>query len=188
MMENGIVLYESRYGAAKQYAEWIGETLDLPVKKCSEVAAWELAAYDFIVAGSSIYMGKTLIRNWLTQNAASLADKKLLLYIVGAAPALQKAKTDKYFTDNVPATLLKADNCFYLQGKSIYNELSFTDRLFLKIGAWLAQKPEDRKAMLNDFNEVKRSHLFPLLNGLNVLLCRQVKTNNGQQVIKQVAA
>lgn len=63
-MENGIVLYESRYGAAKQYAEWIGETLDLPVKKCSEVAAWELAAYDFIVAGSSIYMGKTLIRNW----------------------------------------------------------------------------------------------------------------------------
>lgn len=186
-MENGIVLYESRYGAAKQYAEWIGETLGLPVKKCSELAPWELAAYDFVVAGSSIYMGKTLVRNWLNKSAEALMNKKLLLFIVGAAPVSQKTKTDKYFTDTVPAALIKANNCFYLQGKCSYSELSFTDKLFLKIGAWLAQRPEDRKAMLTDFNEVKRSNLFPLLNALNVLLCRQVKTN-GQQVAKQVAA
>lgn len=179
-MENGIVIYESRYGAAKQYANWIGERLDLPVKRSTDLSPWELAAYDFIIAGSSIYMGKILLRNWLNKNENALLKKKVLFFIVGAARATETEKTAKYFTDNIPAALIKADNCFYLQGKSVYQELSLTDKLFLKMGAWLAKTQEDKKAMLTDFNAVERSKLNSLLKAAPPLFCQKVKAASGK--------
>lgn len=122
-------------------------------------------------------MGKILIHDWLVKNENVLREKKLLLFIVGAAPPTEKTKTEKYFTDNVPAFLLKPGNHFYLQGKSVYSELRLADKFFLKVGAWLAKRPEDKKAMLSDFNAVKRGSLFPLLNATEKLFCQQVKYN-----------
>jgi menaquinone-dependent protoporphyrinogen IX oxidase len=175
-MATGIVLYESRYGAAQQYAQWIGEALNIPVKRSSEISPWELAGYDYIIAGASIYMGKTLISEWLREYEVNLRSKKVLLFIVGAAPATEKEKTEQYFTNNVPAQLLTPGNHFYFQGQLEYNKLSLKDKFFLKVGAWLANKPEDKKAMLTDFNAVTRNTLFPLLNACNGLFCQQVKS------------
>ncbi|HLP20072.1 MAG TPA: flavodoxin domain-containing protein [Chitinophagales bacterium] len=174
-MENGIVIYESRYGAARQYAQWIGEKLNLPAKESSELSPWELAAYDFVIAGSSIYMGKILLRNWLLKNESALLSKNVIFFIVGAAPVTETEKTEKYFSDNIPTALLRKDNHFYLQGKSVFSELSLADKFFLKIGAWLAKSPEDKKAMLTDFNAVKPGNLNSLLNATPQLFCQQVK-------------
>lgn len=175
-MATGVVLYESRYGAAQQYAQWIGEALNIPAKRSSEISPWELAAYDYVIAGASIYMGKTLISDWLREYEVNLRGKKVLLFIVGAAPATETDKTNRYFTDNIPASLLTTGNCFYFQGQLQYNKLSLKDKFFLKMGAWLAKKPEDKKAMLTDFNAVTRSTIFPLLNACNGLFCQQVKS------------
>ncbi len=182
-MVNGIVLYESRYGAAKQYAQWISKRLNLTVKPASHLSQRELAACDFIIAGSSIYMGKILLRNWLHKNETALRSKKLMLFIVGAAPATETKKVEKYFTDNIPPALLKPGNHFYLQGKSVFSELSLSDKIFSKMGAWLVKTPEDKKAMLTDFNAVKPSNLFHLLNAAPQLFCQQVKAtqNNASE-------
>ncbi|HLP50264.1 MAG TPA: flavodoxin domain-containing protein [Chitinophagales bacterium] len=186
-MKNGIVIYESRYGAAKQYANWIGERLGLPVKRSIDLSPWELAAYDFIIAGSSIYMGKILLRNWLVKNESALLNKKVLFFIVGAAPATETEKTTKYFTDNIPTALLKKDNQFYLQGKSVFGELGLADKFFLKMGAWLAKSPEEKKAMLTDFNAVKQGNLKSLLNATPRLFCQQVKAANSETSETSVA-
>lgn len=180
-MENGIVLYESRYGATQQYAQWISEALNIPAKHISQLSPWELAAYDYVIAGSPIYMGKTLIAEWLREHDVSLRSKKMLFFIVGAAPATEKEKTEKYFTDNVPAQLLKTGNHFYFQGKMVYSSLSLKDKLFLKMGAWLAKKPEDKKAMLTDFSAVNRRNILPLLTACNALFCQRVKSTTRPQ-------
>jgi menaquinone-dependent protoporphyrinogen IX oxidase len=180
-MENGIVLYESRYGATQQYAQWIAEALNIHAKHISELSPWELAAYDYIIAGSPIYMGKILIADWLQQYDVTLRSKKILLFIVGAAPASEKEKTEKYFTDNIPTQLLKAGNHFYFQGKMQYSGLSLKDKFFLKMGAWLAKKPEDKKTMLTDFNAVNRRNILPLLTVCNTLFCQRIKSTTRPQ-------
>ncbi|MBP6731891.1 MAG: hypothetical protein KA149_07530 [Chitinophagales bacterium] len=160
---NGIVIYSSRYGATGLYAKWIGMAMKIPVKKVSEIQAGELASYNFIVLGSPIYMGKILLKDWLIENSNLLKQKKLLFFIVGAAAATEKEKTEQYFTDNIPDQLLSAGNHFYLQGKMIFKELSFTDKVFLKMGAWLAKTEQDKKTMLTDFSAVKEVNLSALL-------------------------
>jgi menaquinone-dependent protoporphyrinogen IX oxidase len=165
---NGIVIYKSRYGAAKQYAQWIGETLKVSVKEMDEVSSESLVTYDYVIAGSSIYMGKILMKGWLAKNANALKGKKLFLFIVGAAPPSEKEKTEKYFTDNISKDLLLQSKHYYLQGKSVFQELSWFDRFFLKMGASLAKDERDKKAMLTDFNAIRKENLSDLLKEVAV--------------------
>ncbi|MES2621855.1 MAG: flavodoxin domain-containing protein [Bacteroidota bacterium] len=165
---NGIVIYKSRYGAAKQYAEWIAETLNIPAKTTDEVTNAHLIACDYVIAGSSIYIGKILMKDWLMQNSEALTGKKHFLFIVGAAPPSEKAKTEKYFTDNISNEILKSSQCYYLQGKSIFKELSWWDKFLLKAGAKFAPTPELKKEMLTEFNAIRKENLNELLNTVEV--------------------
>ncbi len=163
---NGIVIYKSRYGAAKQYAEWIAEALNIPVVKCEDANEARLASCDYVIAGSSIYIGKIMMKDWLAANSEKLKGKKLFLFIVGAAPPSAKGKTQKYFTDNVSKELMAQSQCFYLQGKSIFKELSWWDKFLLKAGAQFAPTPELKKEMLTEFNAIKQENLNELLQAV----------------------
>ena len=163
---NGIVIYKSRYGAAKQYAEWIAKAFNIGVMNSDEVKSTDLIKCDYVIAGSSIYIGKILIKDWLSQNREILKNKKIFLFIVGAAPPNEKEKTGKYFTDNISKELLAQSSCFYLQGKSIFKELNWSDKFFLKMGAMLAKEAHDKKAMLTDFNAIKKESLNELLHAV----------------------
>jgi len=162
----GIVIYKSRYGAAKRYAEWIAIALGITLKASDEVKAKDFAQCDYVIAGSSIYMGKILIKDWLAKNNELLKGKKLFLFIIGAAPVEQKEKTEKYFTDNILKEMLANSKCFYLQGKSIFKELSWSDKIFLKMGAMLAKEARDKEAMLTDFNAIKRENINELVSAV----------------------
>lgn len=165
----GLIIYKSRYGAAAQYARWLSETLRIPAVEIKDVTAELLKESDYIIAGSSVYMGKILLKEWLEANVDVLKSKTLFIYIVGAAPPTQTTKTAQYFTDNIPALLLQKDSCFYLQGKSIHSELNWLDKLLLKTGAMFAPTPADKKAMLTEFNAIKRENLNALLNAVTVV-------------------
>lgn len=165
----GIVIYKSRYGAAKQYAEWIARELGIAAIGSDEVKAKDFVSSDYIVVGSSIYMGKILIKNWLEKNGELLKGKRLFLFIVGAAPPLEQQKTKKYFSDNVSKEMLNQAQCFYLQGKSVFKELSWSDKFFLKIGAMLVKEASDKKAMLTDFNAIKKENVTDLVSAVKSL-------------------
>ncbi len=66
----GAIIYRSKYGSTQQYAEWLGDRLNLPVFDPTTITPQQLANYDYLLIGSPIYIGKMLIRKWL-QSAVS---------------------------------------------------------------------------------------------------------------------
>jgi menaquinone-dependent protoporphyrinogen IX oxidase len=64
----GLVIYKGRYGATKQYAMWIGQELQLPVASADRFHTDELPKYDYFILGSSVYIGKLEIKDWLKKN------------------------------------------------------------------------------------------------------------------------
>lgn len=162
----GLIVYKSRYGAAAQYAKWLSETLSIPAVELKDMTEEMLRNSSYIIAGSSIYMGKILLKDWLESNTTLLQSKNLFFYIVGAAPPSQATKTAQYFTDNIPSSLLRKDKCFYLQGKSIHSELNWLDKFLLKAGAMFAPTPADKKAMLTEFNAIQRENLNEILKAI----------------------
>jgi len=155
----GIVVYKGKYGATRQYAEWLGAELALPVQPAETLTIGKLSLFDYIVIGSSVYVGKLLMGRWLRKNLRLLAEKKLFLFIVCATPDSEPIKQAVIISRNVPASLLGQLNIFFLPGKLVRHKLSWKDALLLRLGGWAERDPVKKKAMLSDIDGVKMENL-----------------------------
>ena len=162
----GLVIYKGRYGATKQYAMWIGQELQMPVVSADHLQLKEWPKYDYIIIGSSVYIGKLEIRKWVKKNFALLTITKIFLFQVAASPVDQKEKRESYNKASLPQELLQKSESFYLPGKMKMENLSLWDRFMLKMGSKLTKDPVEKKKMLTDFNEVKKENIEPLIESI----------------------
>ena len=165
----GIVIYQSKYGATARYAKWISTELDLPLFETGELNTGDLNKYDLVILGSSVYIGKLLIKKWLRANLADICNKKIFLFVVCGTPLNQKTKLDSYITSSVPAEVKNKCRIFFLPGKLKIKELSWLDLVKLKMGALLAKSKTVKKAMLTDYNDVKKENLAELIQAVQNL-------------------
>ena len=156
----GIVIYKGKYGATKQYAKWIGWELGLPVADSKDIKENELSYYDFLLIGTSVYIGKLQIQKWLKDNIAYLHGKKIFLFQVAATPPEEKEKRQAYNRASIPEEILKNCEFYFLPGRMIMQKLSWIDRFMLKMGARLTKDPKAKKGMLTDFDEVTKDKIF----------------------------
>lgn len=162
-MKKGIIIYYSRYGAAKQYALWASEMLNIKALNGKLISEQNFEDFDYVIVVTSLYMGNFLAKEHLEKFAAELKSKKLFLLLVGATNPSEKERIELMFEMNIPVEL--AQNCikYYVQGKSIHSELSFKDRLLLKIGAMFTKDPKEKATMLSEFNAIQKSNLNLLI-------------------------
>jgi menaquinone-dependent protoporphyrinogen IX oxidase len=162
----GLVIYKGKYGATKQYAMWIGQELQLPVASADRFPVDELPNYDYLILGSSVYIGKLEIKNWLKKNFNVLQNKKIFFFQVAASPIEQIEKRQSYNKASLPPSILKKIQFYYLPGRMIMRNLSGWDRFMLKMGAKLAKDPLEKKAMLTDFDDVKKEKVMPVIEAV----------------------
>lgn len=162
----GIVVFKGKYGATEQYAKWVGNTLRIPVYDEQDVNSVKLASFDYVIAGSSVYVGKLQLKKWITAHQSILASKKLFLFIVCATPPRQQGEMEKMLSNNINKPLLNAAKVFFLRGRMIKSRLSLWDRVVLTLGAAVQKNKADKKRMLTNFDDVKREHLDPLIQAV----------------------
>jgi menaquinone-dependent protoporphyrinogen IX oxidase len=162
----GLVIYKGKYGATKQYAMWIGQELQLPVASADRFPVDELPKYDYFILGSSVYIGKLEIKDWLKKNFDLLQNKKILFFQVSASPPEQIEKRESYNKASLPPDILQKIRFYYLPGRMIMRNLSAWDRLMLKMGAKLTKDPVEKKTMLTDFDHVKKENALPIIEAV----------------------
>ncbi|HEX7846987.1 MAG TPA: flavodoxin domain-containing protein, partial [Chitinophagaceae bacterium] len=91
-----MIIYKGKYGATKQYAEWIADALGQPCFYAGDESSKDLEAIDWVIIGTSIYISKLQINKWVKKNLATLKDKKIFLYLVAGTPSHEKTKLDGY--------------------------------------------------------------------------------------------
>lgn len=52
---NGIILYQSKYGATKRYANWISEETGFDCVETKKARIEEIRKYDVIIFGGGLY-------------------------------------------------------------------------------------------------------------------------------------
>ena len=165
----GLVIYKGKYGATKQYAMWIGQELHLPVASADRFPTNELMKYDYFILGSSVYIGKLEIKDWLKKNFYLLQNKTIFFFQVAASPIGQIEKRESYNKASLPATILEKIQFYYLPGRMIMRNLSAWDRFMLKMGAKLTKDPVEKKTMLTDFDNVRKENTFPIIAAARTL-------------------
>ena len=164
----GVIISQGKYGATQQYSKWLAEELQLPQVIPGNIDAAALATYDYVVVGSSIYVGKLVLNRWLKKHADLLQAKKIFLFIVCATPPSEVEKLDVIRQQNVPLVLLNQCVVHFLHGRILRKQLSWKDSFMLRLGAMLQKDPEAKKKMLQDFDDVRRENIIPLVKDITL--------------------
>ena len=82
-MTNIAVVYCSRYGSTKQYAQWLAEDLGADLYDVRRVYKEKLETYDTIVFGGGLYYGVIKGLSRLKRNYASIRESNLVVFAVG---------------------------------------------------------------------------------------------------------
>lgn len=130
---NTIVVYKTKYGSTKTYAQWIGEVLNCKVADAKDITIDELENYDTIIYGGGLYAETINGLGLITKNIERLKNKKIAVYSTGITPLdcrdyYDKLVLEKNFKNGVPACI----KIFNFTGKMVMSELSVVHRTALK--------------------------------------------------------
>ena len=149
-----IVIYKTKYGSTKAYAEWIGEALDCPVVDAKTVKIGDLAEYDTIVYGGGLYAEVIAGLSLITKNLHRLEGKRVAVFSTGITPLDCRDYYDgmviaKNFKNGVPENV----RVFNFLGKMVLSELSVPHRTAIKALKKLMsgkENPSEMERMLID--------------------------------------
>ena len=127
-----LILYATKYGAAREIAERIGKRID--GAKICELKSGNIPAltdFDCVIIGSSIYAGsiRKEAKEFLAKYENDLSGKVLGLFISG----MSEGEADNSFKANFPASILdKAKTKALLGGVFDPKKAGFVARLIMK--------------------------------------------------------
>lgn len=157
------VVYKSKYGATRQYAEWIAKELNCPVFEQSKITPEELKSCEVVVYGGGLYAGMINGIKW----AKKYDNKKLIIFAVG----LTTPETINLETLSKPLPLHA--KLFYFRGKQDSGELSLPHKLGMKILKSMLSKKSPEKlsaeekgileALNGDADFIDKSAIQPLI-------------------------
>ena len=130
---NTIVVYKSKYGSTKAYAQWIAESLGCSAVDAKDIKADELKKYDTIIYGGGLYAEMIAGIALITKNIDNLKDKKIAVFTTGLTPLDCREYYDKMVLEkNFKAGLPSNVKVFNFMGKMILDELTPVHRAAIK--------------------------------------------------------
>lgn len=174
-MDKIVVVYKTKYGSAKHYAEWISNEVNADLFEATEVSLEKLLNYDTIVYGGSLYavgiLGFSIIKN----NYEKLRNKKIIVFSVGASPAHPET-IEEVKNRNLTAQMKKNIVFFHLRGGFNYSNLSFADKIkmsLLKLKIKLKKeekRSKDEKGMLVSYDKpadwTNKKSIIPIVDSI----------------------
>ncbi len=130
-MSKGIIIYQSKYGATKKYADWLKERTGFETVETKKAGKEMLKGRETVILCGGIYASGIAGISFLRKNRQSLQGKQTAIFCVGASPYDEKA------LEEIKAHNLKEDlkdiPVFY--GRGAWNEsaMTFPDRTMCRM-------------------------------------------------------
>lgn len=142
MRMNGVILYQSKYGATKRYAAWLSEETGFPAIETRKAKVEDMQRYDLIILGGGVYASGIAGLSFLKRNIAALDGKRILAFFVGASPYEERSFRE-IVSRNMKGTLSDIP-CFYCRGAWNPNGMTAIDRSLCRLlQKSLAKKPQE---------------------------------------------
>jgi len=167
-----IVIYKSKTGFTKQYAEWIADEIGCKAVDIKTASPDFLKPYHLVIYGGGITAGQIGgLKNFKTTMSA-FTDKKFVVFATGATPAEVMIKDDNFINANFTGEEKQKIPFYYLQSGINYEKMSFGGRLLMKIfSSMLAHsknKTPEQEGMAQTINQSSdysnKKFIEPLVN------------------------
>ena len=145
---NTIVIYKTKYGATKTYAEWIAEELGCEAVDAKTIKVEDLLKYDTIIYGGGLYAEVINGVSLITKNIEQLEGKKIVIYSTAITPLKYREYYDKLVIEkNFTPQILEKIKVYNFMGKMIIDELSFGHKAALKTLKQIMQNKKEPTEM-----------------------------------------
>ncbi len=175
IMQKGMIVYQSKYGATEKYAKWLREMTNFHCVEASKAAAAEVEQCETVVLCGGVYASGIAGLSFVKKNINKLKNKKLAIFCVGASPyddsALAEIKEHNLTGD------LRDIPLFYGRGAWNESKMKFMDRTMCKMLQKSVAKKDPStyepwmKALMcaagQNCDWTDKKYLVPLLNYLN---------------------
>lgn len=127
----GIILYKSKYGTAKRYANWLQDALHFDIVETSKADIQKVKEYDIIIHCGGIYASGIAGLSFLRKHIKKLKDKKIAVLCAGASPYDEDA-FEKIRKRNMRGGLMKFP-LFYVRGSWDESKLTLIHHTMCKM-------------------------------------------------------
>ena len=133
-MSKTLIVYATKHGSAEDCAKELAEMMDSDtyVANLKREKSFDLASYDKIIIGGSIYAGRIQkeVSEFCTKNSEVLKTKKLGLFICGMS---EGETAEKQIHSSFPQELLNAALAKEsFGGKFDFSKMNFMEKMIVK--------------------------------------------------------
>jgi len=175
-MKDIAVVYRSKSGFTKKYAEWIAEEANADLLLGKETKLDDLMPYKAIVYGGAFYAGGINGIKLITDNYEKLKDKKLIIFCLGATPVrpeIYEEIKNKHLNPEQQQNI----ELYMFRGGFDYDKLTFIDKILMNILKYqLKHKKDptpDEVGMLNSYSHpfdfTDKKQIKPIIDSLKNL-------------------
>jgi len=135
-MAKTLIVYFSKYGTTREYAEWIAKELNGDIYSINKFNENILNNYDTIIIGSGLYAGKVKGVDLLVKNYETLKNKKLIIFTCGLADYSKSENMDSIFgrlKKEFPEKIIEEIKIFYLRGGINYKKLNLKHKIMMSL-------------------------------------------------------
>lgn len=155
-MSKKVVVYKSKYGSTKKYAEWLAEKINADIFENSDVTVAKLNEYDTIIYGGGIYANGIAGFSLIKKNYNKLKNKKLIVFAVVASP-FEDGTIGAIKKNNFTEEMMGVD-CFYLRGAFNYSKMKVPDKILMNMLKGMLNKKNGQlenweKALLENYDK-----------------------------------
>jgi len=139
-MNKALVIYRSKYGSAKQYAEWIAEALNGELTEERDVKPADFERYNIIVAGGCVRAGRVQGMQKLKLAVSRLQDKSMAFFAVcamGGDGDYEKTLAERNVGARIGVPL------FVLPGRVDFTAMGKMDRTMMKVIVGMLKKEQN---------------------------------------------
>lgn len=129
---NTVIIYKSKYGSTKEYAEYINRNIpDSELFSVEEFDIQNLNSYKNVILGSSVYAGMTFYNSFLINNWSILKNKNVFVFAVGMLPEDHPNSKDAY--KQIPVHIRKKIQYIKLPGRVVFSKLNLFEKFIIKM-------------------------------------------------------
>lgn len=139
-----IVIYKTKTGFTKQYAEWIAKELACEAVSADKISQLKLQNYRTIIYGGGVTAGQIGGLKKFKKRIAGNPGQKLIVFATGAAPAEALKVKDVVKEANFTTEEIEKIPYFYFQSGINYEAMKLGSKLMMKMFVAMLGKKKDK--------------------------------------------
>lgn len=149
-----MIIYCSKYGSTKAYAEKIAKDMGWEVRSYKNLKMNELKEAEALVLASNVRIGKMGLKGWSKSHADIIKPKLKAAICVGGASADDQDYYKEVIEKNLDFLDLKKEQVFGLGGRQFISEYKGFDAFLFKMLDKMVKDSKEKKSMLENKDHI----------------------------------